>query len=328
MRNARIKGVGRSYYHCMSRVVHRQFLMDDKEKEQFLRLMRRLEGFCDVRVLTYALMDNHFHILLEVPAREESIDDEELFRRMAFLYGPERIAALRRELERWRAVGREDLAERCKGRYLYRMHDVSEFMKTLKQRCTQGYNHRHGQSGTLWESRFKSVLVEDSQGALARMAAYIDLNPVRAGIVQDPKDYRYCGYGEAVSRGGRAADCIRHLAGLLDADCRSRRRALKTYRRHLYMDDRGRSFSPEEVNAVLSSGGELPLPQLLRCRVRYFSDSLVLGGRMFVDEVYQANRGMFGANRRSGPRPLRHGDWGGLCSLRDLRRAPITVSIG
>jgi hypothetical protein len=51
--------------------------------------------------------------------------------------------------------------------------------------------------------RFKSVLVEDGE-ALRTMAAYIDLNPVRAGMVKDPKDYRWCGYGEAMG-GGTAA---------------------------------------------------------------------------------------------------------------------------
>jgi hypothetical protein len=52
--------------------------------------------------------------------------------------------------------------------------------------------------GTLWEGRFKSVLVEGTGQTLSTMAAYIDLNPVRAGIVKDPADYRWSGYAEAV----------------------------------------------------------------------------------------------------------------------------------
>jgi putative transposase len=48
------------------------------------------------------------------------------------------------------------------------------------------------------------VLLERSEHSLATMAAYIDLNPVRAGMVRDPKDYRYCGYGEAVGGRGQA----------------------------------------------------------------------------------------------------------------------------
>src|SRR5690606_27693693 len=85
-----------------------------------------------------------------------------------------------------------------------RMNDVSEFMKTLKQRYTVWHNHTHRRFGTLWAERFKSVLVEDDPGTLKMVAAYIDLNPVRAGLVEDPADYRWSGYGEAMG-GGDAA---------------------------------------------------------------------------------------------------------------------------
>jgi hypothetical protein len=78
------------------------------------------------------------------------------------------------------------------------MYDLSEFMKGVKQRFTQWYNREHGRTGTLWEGRFKSVLVEG--GFAARVvAAYIDLNPVRAGMVSRPEDYRWSSYGVAMS---------------------------------------------------------------------------------------------------------------------------------
>ncbi len=97
-----------------------------------------------------------------------------------------------RSLERWRQ------------KYLRRMWDLSEFMKTLKQKFTSWFNRTHERVGTLWESRFKSVLVEGSWGCLLKVAAYIDLNALRAGMVEDPKDYRWCGYGEAVAGDRRA----------------------------------------------------------------------------------------------------------------------------
>jgi len=61
----------------------------------------------------------------------------------------------------------------------------------------------HGRRGTLRMDRFKSVLVEDGE-VLRTMALYIDLNPVRAGLVDDPKDYRWTGYGEATGGSKRA----------------------------------------------------------------------------------------------------------------------------
>jgi putative transposase len=84
-----------------------------------------------------------------------------------------------------REDGHHEAAEALKAHYTYRMYDVSEFAKTLKQRITMSYNRRHGRRGTLWEERFKSLLVGNSEGALSAVAAYIDLNAVRAGIVSD-----------------------------------------------------------------------------------------------------------------------------------------------
>jgi len=87
---------------------------------------------------------------------------------------------------------------------LARMGDVSEFMKEFKQRFSKWYNIRHQRFGTLWAERFRSVLVEDESGVLETVSAYIDLNAVRAGLVEDPKDYRHCGYAAAVGGDAKA----------------------------------------------------------------------------------------------------------------------------
>ena len=68
------------------------------------------------------------------------------------------------------------------------MGDVSAFMKELKQRFSIWFNRSHKRFGTLWAERFKSVLIENAASALRTVAAYIDLNPVRAGLVEDPKE--------------------------------------------------------------------------------------------------------------------------------------------
>jgi hypothetical protein len=62
--------------------------------------------------------------------------------------------------------------------------------------------------------------------------------------------------------------------------------------------------------------------------VRYFTASLAIGTRAFCEEVYHRYRSSFGPNRKSGARPLRHGDWGGLCGLRDLRKNVVPVTGG
>jgi putative transposase len=193
-------------YHCISRVVDRRFAFGQEEKERFRSLMRMYEKFSGCRVLSYCLMDNHIHLLLEVTPRLESgLSDGELLTRVGAICDKVTVGLLREELAEARgllAAGRvrESYVEEIHARYTYRMHDLSEFMKGLMQRFTQWFNGRHQRSGTLWERAFTSVVVEDGEAARA-MAAYIDLNPVRAGMVSDPGDYRWSSYGEAV--GGR-----------------------------------------------------------------------------------------------------------------------------
>ncbi len=72
MRRARLKGepdAEAAYYHCVSRIVDRRFVVEAREKEIFVRLMRGYEAYCGVRIITFCVMSNHFHILLEVPRR-------------------------------------------------------------------------------------------------------------------------------------------------------------------------------------------------------------------------------------------------------------------
>jgi putative transposase len=100
-------------------------------------------------------------------------------------------------------------------RFTYRMHNLSEFMKTLLQRFTRWFNRTHERSGALWEQRYKSLIVES--GVAARtIAAYIDLNPVRAGMVSDSADYRWSGYGEVIG-GGKKGNGKKAREGLVRA---------------------------------------------------------------------------------------------------------------
>ena len=82
MRMARIKVAGESaVYHCISRVVGGQMLLDDLGKEKLTELLGRLADFCGVEVITYCMMSNHFHLLVRVPARVE-LSDAELLTKM------------------------------------------------------------------------------------------------------------------------------------------------------------------------------------------------------------------------------------------------------
>ena len=321
------------FYHCISRIVDRRFVLGDLEKERFVALLREFEAFCEVRVLTYCLLSNHFHVLVEVPKRpEQPLSAEVILEKLSRLSGHQKVGAVRQELESYRR--HQDLPgeARLVARYEARMWDVSAFMKLVKQRFSQWHNGRQGRKGTLWEERFRSVLVDGAGEALVTMAAYIDLNPVRAGLVKDPKDYRWSGYGEAVAGRKRARNGVQTLVkALRGGQEESPTRSLETYRMHLYLEGNERrealredgttarpALDREEGLRMLAAKGRLPMGAYLRCRVRYFSDGMVFGGREFVEGIFRTERKRFGAKRKDGARRLRgvEGEW---FALRDLR---------
>lgn len=319
MRMARIKVHGRgAVYHCISRIVGGQALLGPQEKEQLRHMLWQQAQFAGLELITYCILNNHFHVLLRVPATVIPTDAQ-LVERVLGLYGAKHLYA-QTVAKSYRLQG--TLAEDLRRGLLARMGDLSAYMKELKQRFSKWFNRREDRFGTLWAERFKSVLVEDEPGALVAVAAYIDLNPVRAGWVEDPKDYRWSGYGEAVA-GGQAAQ--RGLAGLSRSG--EWAQASQEYRQLLLVKSAvaGQSgkvvLAPEAIERLLKQEGQLSLGQVLRLRVRYFSDGLVLGSSRFVEEVFGEFRDRFGPRRRSGARRMRGlgGVLGDLRVMRDLR---------
>jgi putative transposase len=366
---------GGQAYHVMSRTAGGEKLFGEVEKEAFRRLMWRLARFSGVEILTYALMGNHFHILVKVPERAKFLKrfegeggEERLLEHLSLLYSKGYLASLRLEIARVREAGREEEVQLMLETFRKRFCDLSSFVKELKERFSRWFNKHHDRRGTLWMDRFKSVLVEDGE-ALRTMALYIDLNPVRAGLVEDPKDYRWTGYGEAIGGSKRAR---RGLCRVMDApmDSWEERRGAMTpgeaYRCWLFGEGlevgvetlRGsggaeaverngleassglksavpvtvptkntvrlkKGFSKERLEAVLKSGGKLSRADLLRCRVRWFSDGVAIGSKGFVEGVFNGCRSYFGAKRKDGARKIREDAAGSLHALRELRVNPI-----
>ena len=323
-------------YHAMSRVVGGEMLLGSREKEVLRKMLWQVSDFCGVEVLTYCIMSNHFHVLVRVPEKDRVVGDEELLRRFKVLYPkPTKYQTVEfAGLEKALREGNEDAVE-VRERLLARMHDLSEFMKTLKQRFSIWYNRNHDDRlGTFWMDRFKSVLVEGQGNPLQTMAAYIDLNPVRAGIVEDPKDYRFCGYAEAVahSTGSGRAHSDRARQGLLCvwADRVGRdgeAGALEAHRMLIFgkgaspWTHRGKLIDQKTALKVLNKQeGRLPAAVVLRCRVRYFTDGAILGSEAFVRGLardWQVERG-----RKHPPKVQEAGgaDWGDLAVVASLRR--------
>ena len=164
------------------------------------------------------------------------------------------------------------------------------------------------------------------------MAAYIDLNPVRAGIVTDPKDYRWSGYAEAVAGSKRARAGIQTIVTAMRRGVEVPPiQSLETYRMQVFacgdeqrenLTQEGRlvrgAIPRETVAEVLRRKGTLSLGEYVRGRVRYFCDGAIFGGREFVEEMFGVHRSRFGPNRKSGARRMK-GVTEELYTLRNLR---------
>jgi REP element-mobilizing transposase RayT len=301
---------GTACYHVMSRTVNGEFLFGPTEKEAFRRMMWKMSRFAGVEVFTYVVMGNHFHILVKVPDQKKwlkrfeagvgedaSAGEERLVNHLSTVYSEAFLKQLRKELRTLRENGMEEEAQKLLGRFKRRFCDVSLFVKELKERFSRWFNQQTGRRGTLWMDRFKSVCVE-GEAALATIAAYIDLNPVRAGIVDDPMSYEWSGYGEASAGSKRARRGLCKALNLPQDSWESR--GLPRYRLFLFDEGLGvesgssslgqgkrrrRGVSMEARTKVIEQQGEVSPAQVLRERISSFTNGVAVGSEPFVRKV-------------------------------------------
>ena len=342
MRTSRVLGdpaVESHFYHVMSRAIEGRMIFDEVAKEKFRSLLAGQLAFSGLRMVTFCVMGNHFHLLVEVPTGRDALramSDAAFLERLATIYSEDFVDEVSWQLEAFRSDGMEAQAEALRERFFARMHDLPAFMRELKQRFTQWHNRRAKRRGPLWQDRYKSVLVEDSDTAVRTMAAYIDLNPIRARLVEDPKDYRWSGYGEAVAGVGSSREGLSGLVrsegggtGGADSGTASWAQIQAIYRCWLY--DQGEQehseegamlrpgFSASQREAVLAEEGALARRVLVKARVRYFTDGVAIGSKGFLEEVFSHRRAFFSERRIDGARRMKGVRWGGLMNLRDLR---------
>ena len=347
-------------YHVVTRTSRGAFLFGDVEKDRLRKMLWQMADFCGVEVLTYAIMSNHLHIVVRVPVKESVtaasgvdgadgiaavpgadalVSNAEVLRRYGVLYGK---AAMHDAAQILQGAS-EEVWEGFRRKYVPMMHDLSWFMRLLKQRFARWFNAFHKTYGTLWAERFTSVIVEGEGEALLATCAYVDLNPVRARLVEDPKDYRWSGYGEAVGGLAKARMGLARAAGEMGVGNPTRdelawkfaqqatanwKAVQARYRLILYAAGQvpkikgGRAqgvISQAAAETVKAAGGELPWAVALRDRVRYFSRGGVLGTREFVNRIFALKKDRFPEGRKDGARAMKGGHWGSMATLRDLR---------
>ncbi|WP_018950043.1 transposase [Thioalkalivibrio sp. ALMg11] len=182
------------YYHCICRCVRRAFLCGEdfysgKNYEHrrgwLLERLRALQDVFAVDVCAYAVMSNHYHLVLRLDSdRAASWSEDEVMERW------ERLFSLPLLVARYRAGQTRTEAEREGAQaqialWRERLQDLSWFMRSLNEHLARRANAEDGCKGRFWEGRYKSQALLDDAAVLTCMS-YVDLNPVRAGMADTP----------------------------------------------------------------------------------------------------------------------------------------------
>lgn len=196
-RKALINPTDTPYYHCVSRCVRRAFLCGHDTAsgksyehrrqwvEQRILFLGRIFA---IDICAYAVMHNHTHVVLSIDTEAaDSWSDTEVLSRWHRLHKGMLCARLFQE-EETRALLSEAELQTVKSLtavYRKRLSDISWFMRELNEPIAKRANREDRCTGRFWEGRFKSQALLD-ETALAACMAYVDLNPVRAGIARAP----------------------------------------------------------------------------------------------------------------------------------------------
>ena len=307
MRPLRIKrGRDGAHYHIMTRTAQKQFLFkDDTIKEWIYKKILRLASIYYVTLRAVTVLDNHYHIVLTIGKPVANLED--LKARWI------RAESQKKQPRPWR----EWLAPR----WHMRLSDLSEFAKDLNQSTASHVNHVLQKSGHLWGGRFKSVLVDNNRGLLAAMA-YVEMNPVRAGLCRSPKDYRWCSVGRYEQGGPRNAGVtIPPLPGF--GQLKSGWKYQKAF--SLFMDHLAQLYAGKEshfpceiaeLETVVGRMDPTAVLDLVKTRTKWLTQSVILGGESFCKGVIQRfdlqlgscaikpfalPAGLFNSRQRAGP---------------------------
>jgi putative transposase len=202
-----------------------------------------------------------------------------------------------------------------------KLSSLSEFMREIKVGFARFYNRRHNRRGYFWGDRFKSVIVEYGE-TLINCLAYIDLNPLRAGIVSRPEEYRWNSLGYHMQTNNRG-NFLSTDFGLNEFNVKSKKERIRRYRRYVY--EAGSLNQPKKgvvkviADKVLEKERrrefELNRTDRFRYRTRYFTDSGIIGSKEFVAQNYQRFKHLFYSKHEKRPKPIK-----GLEGMYSLKR--------
>jgi hypothetical protein len=196
------------WYHVVSRCVRRAYLCGEDghsgrsfehRRGWIVERLAQLAGVFAVDVAAYAVMSNHFHVVVRVDAeRVHGWDAEEVLRRWTKVFaGP---LLVQRYLANPESLGAAETAAVLDWveTYRNRLADLSWYMRVLNESIARMANAEDGVTGRFWEGRFRSQALLDDAAVLTAMA-YVDLNPIRAKLAETPETSDYTAIAERLA---------------------------------------------------------------------------------------------------------------------------------
>jgi putative transposase len=201
-------------------------------------------------------------------------------------------------------------------------------VREIKVNFARFYNKRHGRKGYFWGDRFKSVIVENGE-TLINCLAYIDLNPVRAGIIEKPEDYRWNSLGYHLQT-NNADGFLSTVFGLKEFGVNSEKERARLYRKYVYEageivpSNKPYDILPQthtdahrhEEKKAQKGNFDISRVDRFRQRTRYFTDSGIIGSKEFVAGIYRQFKHHFQSRHEKKPKVVKGLD--GIFSLKRL----------
>ena len=292
-----------AWYHVCARVagwLDWYPLDDPAAREELQKLIKKyLEVFC-CEAAAFCLMGNHYHLVLCFQPFK-ILSREELHKRAKILYRNPEIVLL---------------SDRHWERFNHRIFDLSEFMRSLQAEYARWYNKNHHRRGALWSERFKSVLLENGESVLDAVL-YVELNPVRAGLIERPEDWRWS------SASHRFLDKDQWLLPLTEfCPSAAKAKVKSTYHHLLYYRGgvQAKHYDGVIPEIILESEASRGFahPGVFSSRLKFFSNGLVLGSEIQIREWISKFRKKCYYRRRKHPVVHRIGN-ASIYSLRGQR---------
>lgn len=207
-RNAQISLEETPWYHVVSRCVRRAYLCGadhitgqsyEHRRDWLERRIKQLANVFTIDIAAYAVMHNHYHIVVRVDnERVVDLSTEEVVQRWSQLYnGPLIVRRYLSDQREQMSQGELFQVDRLADLYRQRLCDLSWFMKNLNEFIARKANAEDNVRGHFWESRYKCQALLDEQALLTAMA-YVDLNPVRAAMAETPEQSEYTSVSERI----------------------------------------------------------------------------------------------------------------------------------